>query len=136
MSDKNEGRMAAGFQHLGLSIVKESDIREFYQDILGLEIRRKFFLQREIASQVFQQDREIAVVAGMIGNLYLEIFLINEKSTLGCEHICLTIPDRAKLVARCRSKHFPVTVIRREPLDLIFIQDASGNRFEVKQQLA
>ena len=79
--------MSVEFQHLGLTITEPSDIREFYQDILGMDIRNKFTLKQNIASQIFHREQDIEVIVGTIGNLSIELFLRftgREVSDPGC----------------------------------------------------
>jgi catechol 2,3-dioxygenase-like lactoylglutathione lyase family enzyme len=125
--------MKVDFQHLGLSITAEADIREFYQNILGLKIQKEFVLKRELARKLFRQDREIKVIAGNIGNLYVELFLIDADHQPVCEHICLISENRNRLVSACQTSKYPVTIIKREPFDFVFIRDNSGNLFEIKE---
>ncbi|MFH2047983.1 MAG: VOC family protein [bacterium] len=125
--------MPTKFQHLGLTITEKSDIREFYQDILGMDIQKEFTLNRELAEQIFRQDRDIQVVAGSIGNLFIELFLAEEKPDVAWEHICFVSENRPVLINACRAKNYPVTVIERKPFDIVFVKDKSGNRFEIKQ---
>ena len=125
--------MSATFQHLGLMITEKADIREFYQEILGMEIQREFTLKSELAGQIFNRDRDINIVAGRIGNLFVEIFLADEKPDAAWEHICLITENRAELIAACRANKYAVLVIKKEPFDLVFIRDRSGNLFEIKE---
>ncbi|MBU0710776.1 VOC family protein [bacterium] len=125
--------MPVKFQHFGLTITDKADIREFYQDILGMEIQKEFTLNGELAEQIFQQDHDIQVVAGTIGNLSVELFLADEKPDSVWEHICFVSENRPALITACRAKKYPVTVIEREPFDIVFIKDKSGNLFEIKQ---
>ncbi len=125
--------MPIKFQHLGLTIIEKTDIREFYQDILGMKIQKEFTLSGELAEQIFRQDRDIKVVAGTIGNLFVELFLAEENPNVVWEHICFISENRPALIDACQAKNYPVTVIERKPFDIVFIKDKSGNLFEIKQ---
>jgi len=121
------------FQHLELTITEKSDIQEFYQDILGMEIQKEFTLKRDLAEKIFQQNQNIDVITGTIGNLLVELFLANEKPDSVWEHICFISENRQTLIAACQAKNYPVTVIERDPFNIVFVKDKSGNRFEIKQ---
>ena len=125
--------MPVKFQHLGLTITDKADIREFYQDILDMEIQKEFTLNGDLAEQIFRQDHDIQVVAGTIGNLFIELFLSEEKPDVVWDHICFVSENRQALIAACQAKDFPVTVIERDPFDIVFVMDRSGNQFEIKQ---
>lgn len=125
--------MSIDFHHLGLTIACETDVREFYQDILGLDVQREFVLEKETADRIFHQSRSVKIVAGMIGDVYMELFLDSEGSQAVWEHVCLVVNDRATLIEKCRVKDYDVTVIERKPVDIVFVCDRSGNRFEIKQ---
>jgi len=126
--------MVTDFRHLGLTITEEADIREFYQDILGLHIQREFILEKEMADKIFHRNRDVKIVAGVVGGMYIELFLDSEGKAPAWEHICFAVDNRAALIERCRAKGYQVTVIERKPVDMVFICDRSGNRFEIKQR--
>jgi len=121
------------FQHLELTITEKSDIQEFYQVLLGMEIQKEFTLKRDLAEKIFQQNQNIDVITGTIGNLLVELFLANEKPDSVWEHICFISENRQTLIAACQAKNYPVTVIERDPFNIVFVKDKSGNRFEIKQ---
>lgn len=125
--------MSIDFHHLGLTIAYETDVREFYQDILGLDIQREFVLEKEMAERIFHRNRDVKIVAGMIGDMYMELFLDSEGSRVVWEHVCLVVDDRAALIEKCRAKDYQVTIVQRESSELVFIRDCSGNIIEIKE---
>lgn len=125
--------MSIDFHHLGLTIAYDTDVREFYQDILGLDIRREFVLGKEMAERIFHRNRDVKIVAGMIGNMVIELFLDTDMSKPVWEHICLVVDDRAALIEKCRAKDYQVTIVQRESSELVFIRDRSGNIIEIKE---
>lgn len=127
--------MPTKFQHLGLTITDESDIREFYRDILKMDIQREFTLDRTLTRQIFHKDRDIKVVVGTIGDLSIELFITEEQHQARWDHICFEVDDRPALIEACQEKNYPVTLIERESFDIVFIRDKSGNLFEIKQAL-
>ncbi|HDP68540.1 MAG TPA: hypothetical protein ENN20_08590 [Candidatus Marinimicrobia bacterium] len=125
--------MLVNFQHVGLTITVEADILAFYRDILGMDIQKEFTLKQDLARQIFRQEHAIRVVAGTIGNCFIELFLAKERPEAVWNHICFGTDNRLALIAACRGKNYPVTIIESEPFDIVFISDKSGNRFEIKQ---
>jgi len=125
--------MTVKFQHLGLTVTNKSDVREFYQDILKMNIQREFTLNKALAGRIFNQEKDINIVVGTIGDLTVELFLADEKQPTSWQHVCLAVADRPALIENCRAKKYPVTVIEREPFDIVFIRDKSENLFEIKE---
>jgi len=125
--------MPVQFQHLGISITEKSDIGEFYQEILGLQIQREFTLKSVLVRQIFRLEREIKVIAGTIGTLNIELFLVENNPGFTCEHICFVTENRPALMKNCRAKDYPMTIIERKPSDIVFVRDRSGNLFEIKE---
>ncbi|HCL00582.1 MAG TPA: hypothetical protein DHW42_10835 [Candidatus Marinimicrobia bacterium] len=126
--------MRMNFQHLGLTVAEESDIREFYQDILKMDIQREFTLNRRQARQIFNEDRDIKIVVGTIGDLSVELFMADEKCKTVCEHVCISVADRQAVIDACQANNFPITIIERKPFDIVFIRDKTGNLFEIKEE--
>lgn len=125
--------MNIDFHHLGLNVAVEADIQEFYQDILGLDIQREFILEKAMADKIFHRNRDVRIVAGTIGDMYIELFSDADMNKPVWEHICFAVADRAALIEKCRAKDYQVTIVRRESSELVFIRDRSGNIIEIKE---
>ncbi len=122
------------YNHIGLTISESSDIRNFYQNILGMELQRNFILNRFLAKTIFGIERELEVYSGEIGNLKLELFTTDQEISKTCNHICLSVSERDKFIEKIKENGYECTVLKREMSDLVFVKDKSGNLFEIKEE--
>jgi len=122
-------------EHIGITINRESDIDNFYKELLGLKEVRKFDLYQEFSETLFGISDSVAVTYLSGDDLFVELFLTGKKQTPVYNHICFSIPERDSFVEKAESMGFPVTRIERESRDnLIFLRDNSGNIFEIKSR--
>jgi len=122
------------YNHIGLTISESSDIRNFYQNILGMELRRKFVLNHFLAKTIFGIEKELEVYYGKIGNLKLELFITDQEISKTCNHICLSVSERDKFIEKITKNGYEYIVLKREISDLVFVKDKSGNLFEIKEE--
>ena len=122
------------YNHLGLTISESSDIRNFYQNILGMELQRNFILNRFLAKTIFGMEKELEVYSGKIGDLELELFITDQEISKTCNHICLSVSERDKFIGKIRENGYECIVLKREMSDLVFVKDKSGNLFEIKEE--
>lgn len=121
------------FEHVGITINRESDIDNFYKELLGLEEVRKFDLYQELSETLFGISDTVPVTYLSGDNLFVELFLTDKKQTPVYNHICIAVSERDLFVKKAESMAFFVTRIERESRDdLMFIRDNSGNIFEIK----
>lgn len=141
MRRRKEGRAMssperARLRHVGLSIRGRAEIDDFYVDVLGLEKAREFDLPDEYAREIFrrQEGPPVAQLSGQGADL--ELFLGGKGPEKGSfAHVCLSFPDRGKVLARAEKKGYEVTIIPRQgKADLAFIADRSGNKFEIMEE--
>jgi catechol 2,3-dioxygenase-like lactoylglutathione lyase family enzyme len=121
--------------HIGINIIEETDIQQFYLDILQFEPDWRFTLPDEISRQFFGISQEPKVVVLKNGQLKLELFVHEEPLTCGYSHLCIEVDDREEIARKCAAAGFPVLRKKRKQGDLIFIKDRSGNVFELKNKI-
>jgi len=120
--------------HAGLTITDPSEIKNFYQDILGLEIKNEFTLKKELNQKLFGFYEDVPVTMLSNGVADIEIFVTNLPARNNYSHLCIEVDDRDKLVEKVKKKNYPHTVIERDLYPLVFIQDSFGNCFEIKEK--
>ena len=120
-------------EHIALSVKNASEIETFYKGLLKMEEVRHFVLKEDLSKKIFDISKETPVVLLQKGELVFEIFLLDEPLKKNFNHICIAVADREKLVETSAQNNYEVTRIGREYSDLIFINDNSGNIFEIKE---
>lgn len=120
--------------HAGLTITDPSDIKNFYQDVLGLKIKKEFTLKKELNQKLFGFYEEVPVTMLSNGEADFEVFVTDLPARSNYSHLCIEVQDRDEIIKRVKQKNYPHTVIEREFHPLVFIQDKFGNCFEIKEK--
>jgi len=120
--------------HIALNIANEEDIVDFYQNILGLKLGHHFILSSELCSDIFEVNKQLPAFFYKKDNVSFELFVYPENFNLGVAHICLETTDCKSIIAKCNNSGYKVKKIHRDNRpDLIFIEDKTGNSFEIKE---
>jgi len=118
--------------HIGLTINHKEDIKDFYKDLLGMREIKNFVIPQRISQQVFQINKSNSIVTLAKNNLVIELFLSEKQSRPVYNHLGIYQDNRQSFINRVKDKGYPVNIIQRENKnDLIFIEDNSGNKFEI-----
>lgn len=120
------------FRHVALSVNDLSEIQNFYIDILGLKVIKKFTLSEDISGRIFNIKKETEVTVVGKDDLFMEIFLSNKTGYMDYQHLCLKVDNREKMLQKARKNNYPCIVIERDISDIVFVKDGSGNLFEIK----
>jgi len=120
-------------EHIALTISDIEEVKNFYVDILEMKELKNVVLKNRLAQEIFNINNDTAAFLLQKDDLYFEIFVSNETSKQGFNHICISVKDREKLVSKSEAKNYNCIRIAREFSDLIFINDKSGNIFEIKE---
>lgn len=120
-------------QHIALNIVDIEEIKNFFIDILGMKAIKNFVLKKDLAQKIFNINQGTAVYVLQKSDLFLELFISNERFTQGFNHLCISIKNREELINKSKNANYEDIRIQREFSDLIFIKDKSGNIFEIKE---
>ena len=121
-------------EHIALSIANPEDIKNFYQDILGMNKVKSFVLNRSLANDIFGINKDTDVFLLQKELLSLEIFVIKELHIKNFNHICLAVDYRKMLFENAGQNGYTCICKKRGNSDLIFIKDKSGNIFELKDK--
>jgi len=119
-------------EHIALSISYSDDIIDFYINILGMNEVKRFTLDKPLSFNIFSINKETPVFLLQKDELVLEIFVTKEHYIQDFNHICLLISEREALFAKANQNGYECIRMERNPFDLIFIKDRSGNIFEIK----
>ena len=120
-------------QHIAISVSELSEIKDFYKNILGMEVTKKFKLSPDLANTIFNICKEVTVFQLKKGNVELEVFVCSEKTNLGFAHICVSVSHREELLQNANEQGYRTIIITRDYGDLMFLSDKSGNLFEIKE---
>jgi len=123
------------FNHVAVTINDLSEIKNFYVDILGLEIIKKFTLSKDISNKIFNIEKETEVTVIGKDDFSMEIFKSNKTSHYDFQHVCITVNNREKVVRKAQKNNYPCIIIKKDIADIVFIKDKSDNLFEVKKEL-
>lgn len=119
-------------KHIAITVNDESDLNAFYKDLLGFTEVRSFVLHEELSDKLFGIKGSIEVVLLHSNGIYLEVFLSDQKTESGYNHICIAVQNREDLTGRAQSAGYTVTRVgRTSKQDLVFLRDSSGNSFEL-----
>ena len=123
------------FNHVAITINDLSEIKNFYVDILGLEIIKKFALSKMMTSQIFNIEKETEVTVIGKKDFMMELFIAGKNDYRNFQHVCITVNDRKQVIQKAQKSNYPCTIIKRDTSDAVFIKDKSNNLFEIKQRL-
>ncbi len=118
-------------KHVGLTIKDPSEIKNFYQNILGLTIEKEFTLTKQLNQQLFGFYEEVPVTRLTNGADIFEIFITKLPSRNNYSHLCIEVDDRKAFIQKVKMMNYPLTIVEKEPHSLVFIQDKFGNNFEI-----
>ncbi len=117
--------------HIGLDIYPMSEVTDFYVNLLGMKLMRKFELTSELNLAIFGHSDQVVVMVVEKEEVRMELFLSLHRRGKSLQHICLDVFDREDLASRAKKSGYVVIRVERPVRDLVFIKDKSGNIFEL-----
>jgi Glyoxalase/Bleomycin resistance protein/Dioxygenase superfamily. len=90
--------------HAGLTITDPTDIINFYQDILGLKIKKEFTLKKELNQQLFGFYEDVPVTMLSNGKADIEIFVTDLPARNNYSHLCIEVEDRNEIIKKVKEK--------------------------------
>ena len=120
-------------KHIGINVKSEEEIDLFYVDILGFEKAYDFSICKEYSKEIFKIGQEAKVFMLKKDDVLLEMFVYNHTYKPGYTHLCLEVSNMSKVLEKVKTNGYSQTVIKRDKGDLVFINDKSGNLFEIKE---
>lgn len=120
--------------HIGITINNVSEIKNFYQNVLGMKIVKQFTINKDLSNQVFQINKETEVYIMKKDDLILELFINKNSVPNRYDHICISVSSRSDLIRQAKNNNYTCKIISRENFDLVFVKDRLGNKFEIKEK--
>ena len=121
---------------MAFSVNDSEEIENFYEDILGFSLQRKFLMDAGISLKFFGKEKEIDVYFMEKDDVGLEIFIYPDKGKKTFPHLCLEYQNSSIIFYNARELGYK-TEIKINPgrSDTWFVWDKSGNMFELKGTL-
>ncbi|MBN1596814.1 MAG: hypothetical protein JW894_00825 [Bacteroidales bacterium] len=120
-------------RHIALEI-KESDLRDFYIEILGGKITREFTLNESDAKKIFNISGPLNVYELAIGNLKFELFIHDSLEQDSLQHICVQMDNPSEVFSKAIEMKYKTHLRKNNERETYFIKDNNGNLFEIKKK--
>ena len=122
-------------QHVGLCCPSEDDADRFFVALLGLEKSERKTIPASLARPLFGLDEEIALCSYAGAGALFEVFFRDapREAAGRIAHACLEVADAGALLERARALGFAITRAPKGERFVTFLDDACGNRFEIKE---
>ena len=79
------------YEHMGITINEQNDIKAFYKDVLGLKEVKTFDLYQDMSEKIFGIRRPVQVMHFSCEDLHLELFLTDKEQKPIYNHICISL---------------------------------------------
>lgn len=119
-------------KHIGLQ-VKESDVCDFYEEILNFEVTRSFVLTLENATNIFRIPVETNVLVGACPEMELELFINDKVNAPTFQHVCFQTHRMAEITTKAKLKGYKMNVLTGS--GTLFLSDSNQNIFEIKKSI-
>jgi len=128
--------MAEGtlLNHVALQCNDKEKVETFFTEVLGLPIKKKFTVSRELSEAIFGIDESVDVEVYDNNETRFEIFITQTEEKRGYEHVCIEIDSKKEFIDRCKQYGIEPMVITTGGKNLFFVKDFSGNLFEIKEK--
>lgn len=128
--------MAEGtlLNHVALQCNDREKVETFFTEVLGLPIKKKFTVSRELSEAIFGIDESVDVEVYDNNETRFEIFITQTEEKRGYGHVCIEIDNKKEFIDRCKQYGIKPMVITKGGKNLLFVRDFSGNLFEIKEK--
>lgn len=123
-------------KHVGLVSRSEENADRFLRDVLGLKKSEPKTLSRELCRSIFDEDRELTMVNYTDDSVQFEVFIDSRHpgKMRQVEHVCLEVEDMRAFLESCGRAGVSTRQVSRGDSLLVFVRDADGNLFEIKEK--
>lgn len=121
-------------KHIALETTAR-DIHDFYVEILGGKITRKFTLRENEALKIFRMPEQIEVVEIQLQKLKLVLFIYEVFEQDSLQHICLQLNRAAEIFGKARQNNYWTHLRKKDKSEAYFIKDNNGNMFEIRNKV-
>ena len=119
-------------QHIALEVADGEKAALFFTEILGLERLKSMTLSPQLNSALFGKEEQVALETYGNGQMCVEVFITGRAPAPTYQHICLSVPDKAMFIAKCKAHGVTIITAQKGDRELLFIRDFSGNLYEIK----
>ena len=128
--------MAEGalLNHVALQCNDKEKVETFFTGVLGLPIKKKFTVSRELSEAIFGIDESVDVEVYDNNETRFEIFIAQTEEKRGYGHVCIEIDNKKEFIDRCKQYGIKPMFITKGGKNLLFVRDFSGNLFEIKEK--
>ncbi|MBN1879307.1 VOC family protein [bacterium] len=107
-----------------------------FEDLFQFNLAWSFDISADIMLNLFGLPCTASVRTYDLGNSKLEVFILKDMPVPGrIQHVCLEFDDRDSVIRRAAKKGFSVRRYRRTDGEVIFLEDADGNLYELKNRI-
>lgn len=121
-------------RHVGITINDKNDVKNFYQDLLGLSLQKEFEIPKELNQQIFGFYEDVPVYLLKDKDTEIELFVTSLRARKNYSHLCIEVEKRKAFIEKAKIKNYKCIVIPRDKADLVFVEDKFGNMFEIKRK--
>ena len=122
------------FNHVALQCNDKEKVETFFTEVLGLPIKKKFTVSRELSEAIFGIDESVEVEVYGNNETRFEIFITQTEEKRGYGHVCIEIDNKKKFIDRCEHYSIKPIVTTKGGKNLLFVRDFTGNLFEIKEK--
>ncbi|MBN2728117.1 MAG: VOC family protein [Bacteroidales bacterium] len=120
-------------RHIGLQINEESEIKDFYEDILKFKEVNRFNLHPQTRKEVFNTEETILVVRMKQFDIMIELFICPEKRANNMSHLAFEFWKVSKILDKAKEKGYSIIEFEKPGGSTArYIKDKAGNLFEIK----
>ncbi|MEA2103584.1 MAG: VOC family protein [Candidatus Cloacimonadota bacterium] len=120
-------------KHIGITVNDKNDVKNFYQDLLGLKLKKEFKISKDLNQQIFGFYEDVPVYLLSDEDMEIEIFVTHLPARKNYSHLCIEVEKRKMFIEKAKTKNYKCIVIQRDKSDLVFVKDKFGNMFEIKE---
>ena len=120
-------------RHIGLQIHDESEVKDFYEEILKFKEINRFKLHPETAKKVFKSDDTVEVVRMKQFDIMIELLICPHNETQNMSHLAFEFWKTGKIIEKAKNNGYEVTEYEKPGgATARYIKDKAGNLFEIK----
>jgi len=127
---------SAELLHCAVATSSEENADAVFRRLFGMSVVKEFMVGEELGCALFGFGGEAKVIVYSAGGATIEAFISPERSGARdrYDHICLATLNRRDLLERASSMGMKITTFARDNGDVVFIRDADGNFYEIKEK--
>ncbi|MCX7697222.1 MAG: VOC family protein [Bacteroidales bacterium] len=121
-------------RHIGVHIFEESEVHDFYEQVLGFTKIKTYIFYPDAALKLFGEERLIPIHRMQRFEVILELFVCPVPFTPGVSHMALEYWQANQIIEKARKANYTVVEFeKRTGKKGYFIKDKAGNIFEIKE---